>query len=304
MSQSLHPSEERSASEEREEDLDDRPQSLDKIQRFIEILYEDKISAEFDRIIPIVADEGKGKSTFMCQFTWLWQQQVGETPTPDSVLDRIVWGSKDEFKDAMSQYPPQSCIPVQDGARVLHKKEAMHGDQIELEKDLLDVRMKAFVIPVGFQDWEVVPDLLQRRRAKNVFVIPERGVIEGYNRSSIDKKRRTGEWPEPDLRDTFPSLEGTSLWEEFKRRDQEQKESRIDSARGGDDEDDSPSEPEPREIVAEILNDRELETFLTDNNGQTILDADLIRYHYPDLTQAEAKVVKKGLLQESDIDAI
>lgn len=301
MSQSVQPSD---AAATDDTNTDEQPRELDKIKRFIEILYKQKISAEFDRIIPIVADEGMGKSTFMCQFTWLWQQQVGRTPTPDSVLDRIVWGSKGEFKDAMSQYPPESCIPVQDGARVLHKKEAMHGDQIELEKDLLDVRMKAFVIPVGFQDWEVVPDLLQRRRAKNVFRIPRRGVIEGYNRSSIDEKRSTGEWPDPDLRDRFPSLEGTTLWKEFKRRDQQRKESRIDEDPDSGENNDSPEEMEPRAVVDEILSGNNLETYLSDNNGQTILDADLIRYHYPELTKGDAKVVKKGLLQESDIDAI
>ena len=287
--------------EEYNEQEHGQPQSLDRIKRFIEYLYNRKISQEFDRIIPVVADEGMGKSTFMNQFTWLWQLQLGQQPTPDSVLDRVVWGDRDDFQNAMSEYPPQSCIPIQDGARVLHKKEAMHGEQIEIEKDLLDVRMKAFVIPIGFQDWDVVPDMLQRRRAKNLFRIPRRGVVYGYNRKSITKKYETGDWPEPDLRDTFPSLEGTDLWAEFKRRDREQKEKRMQS---GDDETDSPDELQPREVVKEILSQDELDTYLGNNNGQRYIDRDLIRYHYPDLTESEAGVVKKGLLQEGDVDAM
>jgi hypothetical protein len=232
----------------------------------------------------------------------MWQQQLGQTPSADSVLERVVWGSRDEFQDAISKYPPQSCIPVQDAARVLHKKETMHGDQVEVEKDLLDVRMKAFVIPLGFQEWEVIPDILQRRRAKNLFRIPRRGVIYGYNRASIDKKYETGEWPEPDLKDTFPSLEGTDLWAEFKTRDRQHKEARMRS--GDDEESDSPDELSPRDIVEEILSEDALDTYLGNNNGQTYIDRDLIRYEYPEMTEAQSRVVKKGLLQESDVDAM
>jgi hypothetical protein len=139
----------------------------------------------------------------------------------------VVWGGRDEFKQALVNDAPRSVITVQDAARVLYKKEAMVGDQRELEKDLLDVRTKEFVMLLGFQDWNVIPSMLQNRRAYNAFYIPRRGVVEGYGRDELDQWAADDKRPEPSFVDRFPKLDGTELWAEFQRRDKEAKDERI-----------------------------------------------------------------------------
>jgi len=202
-------------------------QQLDITRRFIERLYDDRIAKDYDAIIPVVGDESVGKSTLILQMTWMYQEVRGKTPTPESVIDTIVWKGRNQFKRALAQRPEESVITSMDAARVLYKKDTMDGDQKEIEKDLLDVRIKNNVYFLGFQDFDIIPTMLQERRAKHLIYIPERGLIRGYNRDSIDKKVDTGDWPAADMKDRFPDLEGTELWHKFKKRDKEKKKERI-----------------------------------------------------------------------------
>jgi len=202
-------------------------QPLEKTNRYLEKLHKRRITEEYDAIIPVIGDEGVGKSTLMMTLTGLWRKIRGQSTDPDAILDRVVWGGRDEFKQALVNDAPRSVITVQDAARVLYKKEAMVGDQREIEKDLLDVRTKEFVMLLGFQDWNVIPSMLQNRRAYNAFYIPRRGVVEGYGRDKLDEWAADDERPEPSFVDRFPALDGTELWAEFQARDKEAKDERI-----------------------------------------------------------------------------
>jgi hypothetical protein len=124
-----------------------------------------------------------------------------------------------------------------DAARVLYKKDAMDGGQKAIEKDLLDVRMKNNLYLLGFQDWDIIPTMIQNRRAKYLVFIPDRGLIRGFGRDSIDKKVETGNWPPADMKDKFPDLEGTELWHRFRKQDLAKKKERIgqDTEDGMDD---------------------------------------------------------------------
>ena len=275
--------------------------TLDKLETWLEKVYNKRVRREYDALVPVVADEGKGKSTLMLQLTWMWQDICGLDPTADSVLDRVIWQGRDAFQTALANDPPESSVPVMDAARVLNKKETMVGEQREIEKDLLDVRMKAFLMLLGFQDWEIVPTMLQERRAKFVLRIPRRGVVEGYSRASIDKRNETGKWPEPDMRARFPALDGTPLWEEFKKRDLEAKERRI---RGDEDTDESDDvgEVTPQSVTAEIKADG-VAGYVSQNefNESLYVDKKLIKFDYPELSDDEADQVKAALRRDEDI---
>jgi predicted DNA-binding transcriptional regulator AlpA len=200
---------------------------MQKVERWVEKLYQNRLLNDYDAIVPVLGGEGNGKSTLILQVTTLHQRARGLDPTAESVLDRVVWQDRQELKNRMADAESLSAITVHDAARVLHKKQAMHGEQIELETDLLDVRTKNFLMLFGFQDWGVIPGMLQDRRANALLRVPERGRVEGYSRASIDERVDTGEWPAPDMVDSFPSLEGTDLWEQFVETDEEKKNERI-----------------------------------------------------------------------------
>jgi hypothetical protein len=274
---------------------------MKKIDRWMEMVYEKRIQRQYDQITPVVADEGKGKSTFMLEATGRWQRLKGDEPTPDSVLDRVVWDDRAEFRTALADYPRRAAIPVMDAAHVLYNREQMDPEQIETEKGLLDVRTQEFFILLGYQDWGDIPRTLRKRRAKNVFRIPTRGKIYGYSRASLDEKYNEcgeGEWPEPDLVDTFPRLDGTDLWTEFKRRDREHKKARLRV------DDDEPAETEltARDLVEEIRAegiDRVISVH--GGNKQPYIDPALIEADYG-VSAREAKKVKSLLERDVDVE--
>jgi len=271
---------------------------MEKIDRWMEMVYERRIQQQYDQITPIVADEGKGKSTFMLEATGRWQRLKDETATIESVLGRVVWDDRDEFRNALANYPRRSAIPVMDAAHVLFNREQMNPEQIKSEKGLLDVRTQEFFILLGYQDWKDIPDILRRRRAKNLFRIPSRGRIYGYSRESMDEKYSEcgdDEWPEPDLVDTFPNLEGTELWTEFKRRDREHKKQRLRT-------EDASAETEltAREVAEEIRAEGVGNVVsIHGGNKQPYIDPSLIELDYG-LSAREAKKVKSLLEREID----
>jgi len=261
---------------------------------FLEKLYDDYITDEYDRIVPIVGDEGMGKSTLILQTIRIWQDILDLELTAESVLDQVVWDDRNEFKTAVAETPPRRTIPVNDAARVLHKKEAMFGDQVDLEKDLLDVRVKENLFLLGFQEWNVIPTMLQKRRAKNLIYIPKRGTLHGYSRSSMDEKldMKKDEWPEPDLVDVFPSLEGKKIWREFQKLDYEHKQERMKP-------DEEEVEIDIKEMANDILENGDLEDIISIHGGHNkpYIDAGLIEIEY-DINSRQAKLIKKLLARE------
>lgn len=271
---------------------------MKKIKAFYETLYEQKICKEFDRMIPVVADESMGKSTFILQSMVLWRRITDREVDNQEILDQIIYGQTG-FKAAMVNYEPRTIVPVPDAARVFHKKEALDSDQVELEKDVLDVRAKENVFLLGYQDWDVIPTFLQKRRAKNLFYIPKRGTVWGYNRDTLDERVDADEWPEPDIKDSFPSLEGTSLWREYKDLDLEKKKERIGQSLEEEEAGDGKSIQE----LADEIKEENLEAVIGWHGGwnREIIDADLIQMEY-DLSIRDAKKVKKVLDADPEID--
>jgi len=271
---------------------------LERLEAFLERVHRRKIQQNDDRMIIVLGDEGVGKSTFMLEAVWLWLKKIRDTePSVETALDRMVWGERDEFREKLLDSDQGSVIAVQDAAHALMKKEVMRPEQVELEKSLLDIRIENFLILLGYQWWRDIPTSLQERRAETAFVIPRRGVVHGYSRSSIDHRADQGEWPEPDFRDRFPSLEGTKLWDRFEEMDASKKRERL--APGSTEEE----QIEPREVVDEIIRDGKVEEYVDENeyNGQTFISKPLIRLDYPQLSGQQADQVKHGLRRETDV---
>lgn len=202
---------------------------MEKVRRYFEDIYENRICDEYDHILPIVGDEGVGKSTFILESIVMYREIRGlDRNDHDAILGPLCYTRKD-VKDRMANAERRAIIAVPDAGRVLHKKEAMKGEQVEIEKDIADVRTKEFLFLLGFQGWGMIPTFMQERRAKNVFYLPERGLVRGYNRKSLNKKEDMEDdaWPRSDLTDTFPALDGTDLWERYKELDREKKEERM-----------------------------------------------------------------------------
>lgn len=275
--------------------------ALETSQRFLQRLYEERIQQDYDAVIPVIGDEGVGKSTYILQLMTMYQDIRGGDGSPESVLDKIVWGGREEFKQAVANRPEGQVVCHMDAARVLFSKDAMVGEQKQIQKDFLDMRMKNNVYFLGFQDWDIIPSMIKKRRAKFAFVIPERGVVRGYNRDSLDRRYKDGRWPKQDMPDRFPALDGTELWDRFERRDLEKKRERI----GAGTEDDSDEPETPKEVAAAIRGDGGPESYLHEiNNGtQTVLDRMAIAADY-DLSREKSKQVKKLLMRDLQQDDI
>lgn len=247
-------------------------QPLDRIRTYLRAVNENVIEANDDLILPIVGDEGAGKSTLMAQIVWLWQDIRADEPTPDSVIDRMVWGERPAFKEALLEGNQGQAIAVQDAAHVLYAKEAMVGEQVDIEKALLDIRVNNYLILLGFQDWSDIPDGLRRRRAKNTIRVIrkgwERGFYEAYGRDELDEKYEElakNEWPEPRFDGRFPSLEGTDLWQRFTERDDEKKTERLE-----DSQEVEPDDARREEAIKTVL--RAVQPW-DDNGGMTQQEA-------------------------------
>lgn len=282
-----------------------------KVKRYLEKAYERRNSQELDEVVLVIGDEGAGKSTFMlwCKIYWkLITGQVDDVGEIDAtaLLDEVVWGERDEFREALVDRPPRTAVPVMDAAHALYRREATHPEEIEAEKDLLDVRFKEHLFLLGFQDYNDVPKVLAERRAKRAFHLPfdhgqKKGLIRGYGRDALDERWTSGEWPQADLRDRFPSLEGTELWTEYKRRDRERKQQRMKGFE--DDEGESPADKTDLFAIAEQIKNDGLATVVSVHGGHNkqIVDADLIELHY-DLSGRKSKKVKKLLDTDPDVD--
>lgn len=273
---------------------------MKKTRRWLEKVHDRRICNEYDNIVPVIADEGDGKSNLMIGLTWWYQQIRGKEPSTSSVLDQLVW-DKDEFKDALADWPKKSAIVSMDAARLLNKKKAMNPEQIELEADLFDVRAKLHLMFLGFQEWDTIPSTLQNRRAQHAIYIPRRGVIHGYCRDSLNEKAKTGEWPEPDLVDTFPALETvdgeiSDCWAEFQRLDMQKKQERIRASPLEDEDEEKVWTPE--EVIHDIIQEGDPREYVKVNEyNPNSINTSLIELDY-DLSHRKAKTVKEGLLRQ------
>jgi len=272
---------------------------LERVRKYLKQLYEQRIMKDWDRLVPVVGPEGAGKSTFILEAIWLYEEIRGHEPTPASVLDYVVFDDRDSFRDKLLAAEPGDPISVMDAAHVLYNKDVMQPDQIAVEKSLLDVRIENYVFFLGYQDWGDIPRTLRKRRSENAFYIPDRGYVQGFNRSQLDEKYKElddNEWPDPALKDTFPSLEGTELWERFDEIDRERKRSRLRR------DEDQETEVTPQGVVEEIVANEDLKEYVDYNEFQerAYYAKPLIRYDFPTLSDQQADQVKSALAREVD----
>lgn len=201
---------------------------MKRTKEFLKTVYNRVIKNDGDAIVLVIGDEGAGKSTFMLQTTWLWQQISQGDVSVESVLDRVVHDDRTAFRQQLAESEKRRAQVAMDAAHILYKKDSMVGEQKEVEKSLLDIRVLNYFIQLGYQDYTDIPEKLQRRRADYAFRIPRRGVVWGYSRHSLDQRYADDSWPdEPDFKDTFPSLEGSDLWQKFNKQDEERKRERL-----------------------------------------------------------------------------
>jgi hypothetical protein len=274
---------------------------MEKLENWLSMVKSRKLDREYDLMCPIVADEGDGKSTLILTLAGMWyNQQLGRDVSPEDIFARIVWGGRDEFKSLAVNSSPKDIIAVPDAARVLYKRDAMDPAQRELAKDLLDIRTHEYFFLLGFQWWKDIPTMLQERRAKQLLRIPvgQRGVVHGYSRSTLDEKLQLNdpkEWPEPDLVDTFPSLEGTKIWEQYQELDTEKKHERIKP----DEDDQEEPDVDVRAVAEEIL-DEGLEPVIAIHGGNKnpYIAKELIELNYG-LSARDAKKAKLVLEQRT-----
>lgn len=271
---------------------------MERYQRFLEKLY-DHVQRDWDRLIPVVGGEGLGKSTLILESIWLYEQFRGNDPTPESVLDYVVFDDRDAFREKLLAADQGDPIAVMDAAHVLYNKDVMKPDQIETEKSLLDIRVENYVIFLGYQDWGDIPRQLRKRRAKNVIRVPSRGTLKGYNRAQLDEKYHDlddTQWPDHALLDTFPSLEGTRLWTRFDEIDRERKRRRLQT------DDEEAAERTPQDIVDDIIATDTLAEYVEVNEFQdrAYYSKPLLRYDYPDLSEQQTDQVRAALSREAD----
>lgn len=265
---------------------------MDRIIQWLEQT-EEYVDQDYDRIIPVIGDEGKGKSTLIMQLVWLWRGVTDQEQTVEACLTDIAWDLQ-EFKEMLGNSPPKRMIVVHDAARVLSRKKAMHGSQIDVEEDLLDARFGNYVVLLGYQDFDIVPTMLATRRAKNLLRIPTRGSVHGHNESNIRKRYEEEKWPDPVMRDTFPSLEGKNLWRRFVEEDQKRKRERI-----------QPDEDEGAQFSIEELAEQVKEDgvkhvlSLHGGHNKWYIDSDLIEIEYGVSGQKAKKTAK---LLKRDVD--
>lgn len=261
---------------------------MDLTRQYLEQLYEQKLSKDFDRIVVVLGDEGAGKSTLMLQVAWFHRDVVPELddPTVENVTGDIAW-DQSEYKEKLADGSKYRPVIVHDATRVMSKKKAMHSDQVELEEDLFDARYGRKLHLLGYQEWDAVPTVLQERRAENVFHVTSRGKFEVYGRKHIDKRVDNGDWPKTSFVDTFDKLDGTRVWDSFREKDEAKKQERIEP-------DSEESEMSEKELAEHIIDEGLVDevTTLNQHHNETYIDSDLIQIEF-DISGRKATRVKK-----------
>lgn len=220
------------------------PQKLTNLENFLEGVHEDRIQENDDLVLLMIGNEGTGKSTAMLWASIFWQHITGREATVDNVLEGMVFGGREDYKDKLMNSDEGSLIAVQDAPHVLFSKDAMVGDQKDIEKAMFDMRIENYFVILGFQSWNVVPKDLRERRAEAAIRVyrdnGERGYMDIYGRRRLDEKVSdfdTFDWPDPDTEDRFDALEGTDIWSEFTERDAAAKRERLESKKQIDEKD-------------------------------------------------------------------
>jgi len=214
------------------------PKQLTNLKNFLEGVHENRIQQNDDLVLLMIGNEGTGKSTAMLWADILWQEIRGREPNVDNVLEGIVFGERRDYKDKLMNSDEGDLIAVQDAPHILFSKDAMVGDQKDIEKAMFDMRIENYFVILGFQSWDVVPKDLRERRAEAAIRVyrqnGERGYMDIYGRRTLDDKISNYDafdWPDADTHDRFSSLEGTKVWDQFNEQDSQAKRERLEDSK-------------------------------------------------------------------------
>lgn len=206
---------------------------MQKLEELMQRLYHERHEDNLDTVLPVIGDEGMGKSTLILQLAVAYyHEREGEAPSISHLLDRICY-NRTQFQNMMANSEKQQLIIVPDAGRLLYSMDAAVSEQKEIEKSLMDVRGLEYMMILGFQSWDRIGGEIKERRSKLALKIERRGLVRGYSRKAMDEKLDTGDWPSSTLTDKFGPLDGTDLWAEYQRLDEEKKRDRL----GVDDDD-------------------------------------------------------------------
>jgi len=216
-----------------------------KLELLIDELYERRHQQELDTVMPVIGDEGMGKSTLLMQLAVKYcMVRDGEPPTIEHLLERVCYDRAD-FKQAMAESDKQALIIVPDAARILYSMDVAKSEQKTIEKDLMDVRGLEYMILLGFQSWK---GEIKERRSKLALKIPRRGLVRVYGREAMDQRIDEGSWPQSTMTDKFQPLDGTELWDEYQRVDEQQKRDRL-AGEGNEDVDDAKKQLQRKVVI-------------------------------------------------------
>lgn len=155
-------------------------QQLANLQNFLTGVYENRIQEDDDLVLLMIGNEGAGKSTAMLLATALWHNITGKDQSTDALLDRVVFGGREAYKDKLLNSDEGDIITVQDAPHVLFSKDAMVGEQKDIEKAMFDIRIENYFMILGFQSWDVVPGDLRSRRAQAAIRVYRQNGERGY----------------------------------------------------------------------------------------------------------------------------
>jgi len=206
-----------------------------KLELLIDELYERRHQQELDTVMPVIGDEGMGKSTLLMQLAVKYCM-VRDGEPPD--IDHLLSYNRSDFKQAMAESDKQALIIVPDAARILYSMDVAKAEQKTIEKDLMDVRGLEYMILLGFQSWKRIGGEIKERRSKLALKIPRRGLVRVYGRDAMDQRIDEGSWPQSTMTDKFRPLDGTDLWAEYQSVDEEKKRERL-AGEGNEDVDDA-----------------------------------------------------------------
>jgi len=122
------------------------------------------------------------------------------------------------------------------------------SEQKTIEKDLMDVRGLEYMILLGFQSWKRIGGEIKERRSKLALKIPRRGLVRVYGREAMDQRIDEGSWPQSTMTDKFQPLDGTELWDEYQRVDEQQKRDRL-AGEGNEDVDDAKKQLQRKVVI-------------------------------------------------------
>lgn len=130
-----------------------------------------------DFLVLGVGKEGVGKSTFMIQLAC--------AVDPTFCLERILFNHKRLFS-LVRTLPKGSAILLDEGAIMLHAREASTKGNIQVSKVLMMARQRCLAVFIAIPSFWDADSFIRRHRARALIEVTERGKAKFITRKGID----------------------------------------------------------------------------------------------------------------------